>query len=194
MKTISITVLSIAVIAQLAVLGSMIHSHEQVLREGEAFRFKTRPIDPADPFQGRYVALGFDNGTVPAGQGQISGLRHREPIFATIETGEDGFARFSGWSRERPQSGAYLKTRFLGESLRWNEASKRSESLGIRIDIPFDRFYMDEAKAPRAEAAVRDATRSTNCWATVRILNGRAVVEDVVAKGQSLRDIAARRK
>ncbi len=193
MKTISLTLLSIAIIAQLAVLGTMIRSREKVLRAGEAFRFKTRPIDPADPFQGRYVSLGFENDFVPAGRGETSGLRYREPIYATLGTGEDGFARFSGWSREKPAAGAFLKTRYLGEHARWDPAGKRSESQGIRIDIPFDRFYMDEAKAPRAEAAVRDA-RGTNCWATVRILDGRAVVEDVIAKGQSLRDIAARKK
>ncbi len=194
MKTIPLTLLAITVIAQFAVLGSMIRGREQVLRDGEAFRFKTRPIDPADPFQGRYVSLGFENDFVPAGRGETSGLRYHELIYASIETGEDGFARFSAWSRAKPAKGAFLKTRYLGEHTRWDAAGKRSESQGIRIGIPFDRFYMDEAKAPRAEAAARKATRGTNCWATVRIFNGRSVVEDVFAKGQSLRDIAAQKK
>lgn len=194
MKTISLTLLSLAIVAQFAILGSMIHSRERVLREGEAFRFRTRPIDPADPFQGRYVSLGFENDFVPAHSGETASLRYRAPIYASIETGEDGFARFSAWSRAKPAKGAFLKTRYLGEKTRWDQAGKRSESQGIRIDIPFGRFYMDEAKAPRAEAAARDATRGTNCWAVVRVLNGQSVVEDVIARGQSLRDLAAQKK
>lgn len=194
MKTIPLTLLSLTIVAQLAVLGTMIQSRERVLRDGEALRFKTRPIDPADPFQGRYVSLGFENDFVPASSGETVGLRHREPIYASIETGEDGFARFSSWSRAKPATGAYLKTRYLGEHTRWDPSGHRSESQGIRIDIPFNRFYMDEAKAPRAETAARDATRGTNCWAVVRVLNGQAVVEDVIAKGQSLRDLAAQKK
>lgn len=194
MKTIPLTLLSLAIIAQLAVLGTMIQSRERVLREGEAFRFKTRPIDPADPFQGRYVSLGFENDFVPASSGETVGLRHRAPIYASIETGEDGFARFSGWSRAKPTKGAYLKTRYLGQHHRWDQEKRISVSQGLRIDMPFNRFYMDEAKAPRAEAATRDASRGTNCWAIVRVLNGRSVVEDVIAMGQSLRDIAAQKK
>ncbi len=50
---------------------------------------------------------------------------------------------------------------------------------------------MDEAKAPRAERLAREATRSTNCWVAVRILDGKAVIEDVFAEGRSLRDLAA---
>ena len=66
--------------------------------------------------------------------------------------------------------------------------------MGVRIDIPFDRFYMDEAKAPRAERIVRNSTRSTNCWVNVRILDGKAVIEDVFAEGQSIRDLAAEKE
>lgn len=194
MKTVSATLLLIAIVAQLAVLGTLIRSRELVLRDGEAFRFKTRPIDPADPFQGRYVSLGFDNNFVSAANGETSAARFRETVYVRIEADPDGFARFSGWSLKKPASGAFLKTRCKGERSRWDSTGRQSESPGIWIDIPFNRYYMDEAKAPRAEAVVRDAARGSNCWAVVRILNGRAVVEDVIAKGQSLRDIAARKK
>ncbi|MGB0413684.1 MAG: hypothetical protein ACPGJU_04495, partial [Coraliomargarita sp.] len=61
----------------------------------------------------------------------------------------------------------------------------------VRIDIPFDRFYMDEAKAPRAEIIARESSRDKTCWVEVRILNGSAVIEDVVVEGLSLRELAA---
>ena len=49
---------------------------------------------------------------------------------------------------------------------------------------------MDETKAPLAEIRAREATRNEDCWVAVRILNGRAVIEDVIAEGQSLSDLA----
>jgi LysM repeat protein len=41
---------------------------------------------------------------------------------------------------------------------------------------------------------LREATRSTNCWVTVRILNGKAAIENVYAAGQSLREMAAEKE
>jgi uncharacterized membrane-anchored protein len=181
------------VVAQFAVLASMIHGKERILREGEAFRFKTQPIDPADPFRGRYVRLGFEADYIPLAKGASTDLEYREPIYATITNDEEGFAHFAGWSRERPATGAFLKTRYLGEHSEWDQAATNITRTGLSIALPFDRYYMDEAKAPRAEQAVRDATRSTNCWATVRILSGKAVVEDVFAQGQSLRMLTSRK-
>ncbi len=193
MKTPALALFTLLVAAQLATLAVMIRGQERVLRHGEAFRFKTRPIDPADPFQGRYVALGFEADHIPAATGTYNGLHPRETIYALIDHDADGYARFSGWSRERPATGAYLKTRYTGIQHRWDPVATNHVHLGLRIHLPFDRFYMDEAKAPRAEAAAREATASTNCWADVRILNGRAAIADVYARGQSLRDLAAAR-
>ena len=53
------------IVAQVAVPLQMIQQRETVLREGELFRFKTEPIDPADPFQGRYVWLQIEDDFVP---------------------------------------------------------------------------------------------------------------------------------
>ena len=193
MKKTLISLLGVLVLAQLAVLASMIRGRERILLEGEAFRFKTRPIDPADPFRGRYVWLGFEENYIPLPQGATTDLNDRETIYATITNDAEGFAHFDGWDRDRPAAGAFLKTRYLGDHTIWNEVAKQSIRKGLNIAIPFDRYYMDESKAPRAEQAVREATRSTNCWATVRILNGKAVVEDVVAQGQSLRTLTTRK-
>jgi uncharacterized membrane-anchored protein len=193
MKRPGTLILALLIAVQFGAVLTLIRSREHILNAGDAFRFKTRPIDPADPFQGRYVSLGFEDDYIPVPNIQATGLRYREPIYARIESDAEGFARFTAWSRERPKTGAYLKTRYLGERGHWDADGRRSASLGLHVDMPFNRFYMEEAKAPRAEAAVREATRSTNCWAVVRILNGKAVVEDVVAKGISLRDLSAQK-
>lgn len=192
MKTTALALLGILVAVQFGLLGTMIYGKEKVLRHGEAFRFKTRPIDPADPFQGRFVALGFEHNYITLPKGNPADLHYREPIYASVETDDDGFARLTEWSRKRPTSGAYIKTRYIGPHNDWNAATHTSTNCGMNVDLPFDRYYMDEAKAPRAETAVREATRSTNCWAEVRILSGRAVIDDVYVCGQSLRVVATK--
>ena len=191
MKKFSLIVLGILIVVQLAVPFSMIKGRENILRNGELFRFKTRPIDPADPFQGRYVRLGYKDDYIPLSEDQEPDLMYKEPIYVSIETDADGFARFTDWSRVPPVKGPFLKTRYLGRKQEWNQKKQKHTYKGMRLDIPFDRFYMDEAKAPRAEELAREATRTSNCWANIRILAGKAVIEDVFAEGQSLRDLAA---
>lgn len=181
MKKLSPIALGLLIIAQIGVSFSMIRTRENILRNGEQFKFKTRPIDPADPFQGRYVQLGIDS--YIENKNQPIPINSRPKVYATIEYDAEGYAQFSRWSLERPLGGKYLKTRI-----------RYFPNNGINIDIPFDRYYMDEAKAPRAEQLTRQASRITNCWVNVRILNGKAVVEDVFAEGQSLSGLAAEKE
>lgn len=194
MKKPSLIALILLIAVQLAVPFSMIQKKESILRNGEVFRFKTRPIDPADPFQGRYVRLWFQDDYIPWMKDHEHDLKRNEPIFAIIEVDNDGFVYFTDWSRERPATGHYLKTRYTGARRDWNSQNRTSDYRGLRVALEFNRFYMDEAKAPRAEKLAREATRNTNCWASVRIFEGEPALEDVFAEGQSLRDLAAEKE
>ena len=181
MKKLPLIFLGALITVQFAVPLSMIRSRENILRNGELFRFKTRPIDPADPFQGRYVRLGID-GTIKNQTDQSTPLNSRPIVYATIESDTEGFAHFSAWSLEKPEGGNHLKTRI-----------RYFGNREITIKIPFDRYYMDEAKAPRAERLVWEGTRGTNCWVEVRVLDGKAAIEEVFVEGLPLRDLAERR-
>ncbi len=194
MKKLAPLSLGILIAIQLAVPVTMIQNRENILHNGAMFRFKTRPIDPADPFQGRYVRLGIDMDYIPTPKNQKVGIAYKTPIYAKLETDQDGFAFFTGWSREKPENGSFLKTRYLGPRSDWIPETETRIHRGMRIDIPFNRFYMDEAKAPRAETLAREATRNTNCWANVRILHGKAVIEEVYAEGQTLQELAAEKE
>lgn len=48
------------VIAQLFIPVKIILNKEDILKTGTAFKFKTAPIDPTDPFRGEYIILNFD--------------------------------------------------------------------------------------------------------------------------------------
>jgi uncharacterized membrane-anchored protein len=186
---------------QIAVPWRMIQHREHVLLNGELFRFKTEPIDPADPFQGRYVWLRIEEDYVHLTEPETDAIDYNASGYAILDTDAAGFAHFSTWSAERPTEHAnYLKTKAHGQAVRWEDLPELTDAgthkrtrihQGLRIDIPFTRFYMDENKAPRAEIRARQATRNQDCWVEVRILNGAAVIEDVIAEGQSLRDLAS---
>lgn len=194
MKSLPLVLIVVLAAAQIAVPVSMIHSKEKILRDGNVIRLKTRPIDPADPFKGRYVRLGYEHDFIPWREDQTPQLDRGQRIYATIETDWAGFAHFTGWSLEKPSDGLYLTTRYRGKDYRWNLDTKKSEYRGLRINMPFTRFYMDEAKAPRAEKLARTATRNKDCWVEARVLNGKAVIEDVFAEGQSLRVLVAKKE
>ncbi|WP_372847030.1 GDYXXLXY domain-containing protein [Pontiella sp.] len=192
MKTIYLIVLGVVICVQLAVPFRMIRGRERILADGQLYRFKTQPIDPVDPFQGRYVRLRFEADTIACNADRMVELQRKQPIYAVLATDGQGFAYFSDWSNERPADGDFLKVRYQYADQDWIKESKSYVTNGIRIDLPFDRYYMDETKAPRAETLARDATRNSNCWANVRILNGKALIEDVFAEGIPLRELAAK--
>ena len=185
---------ALTVLAQFALPVHMIRDRETVLREGTRYRFKTQPIDPADPFQGRYVWLSIEQDYIACKESTANQIDYKTPGYASIAIDNDGFAYFKDWHTTKPTTGDYLATRAQGKAHTWEigaDDRRHSTFKGMRIEIPFTRFYMDETKAPRAEILARDATRHGDCWVEVRILNGKAVIEDVAAVGQSLRDLVA---
>ena len=52
-----LTLLVILALLQIGITASSILKYESTLRTGTLYRIPTMPIDPADPFRGRYVAV-----------------------------------------------------------------------------------------------------------------------------------------
>ncbi len=193
MKRWSLLILAVVIAIQFAVTASLIAKHERVLRQGELHRFKTRPIDPADPFQGRYVRLAYEQDYVPGTKEHEPEPRRKERVYVSLSTDTNGFSRLAGWSRTRPDAGTFLKLQYQYPKREWNRDTRTSTYKGLAFKLPFNRFYMEESKAPRAEKEVLTATRNTNCWATVRILDGVGLVENVYVSGQSIRELVEAR-
>lgn len=86
--------------AQWAVPGSLIWKSEKILTEGKPYRFRIRPVDPADLFRGRFVAIGVERSTVdldrlPAGEEFLHGAR----MHASLAVDASGFAHPVALSR-----------------------------------------------------------------------------------------------
>lgn len=165
---------SLVVLGQLAVPGWMIVSHERVLHKGEVFKFKTAPIDPRDPFRGEYVMLNFE---AESGQwpdpAQGEGYTDRS-AFATLATGNTGYAILSGLSSERPTSGPYVKVTYYSAN----------DTTVDRVSLPFDRFYLEEGDGHKTESLVYQPNVETGpempAYALVRVYDGEAVIEDLI--------------
>jgi uncharacterized membrane-anchored protein len=163
-------------LAQLAAPASMIWSHEHVLAAGVAMKFRTAPVDPYDAFRGRYVTLRFDQtlASLPEGVSIPSG----QTAYVEVEVGPDGFAKLGAAHLEPPKGKTYLKA-----------TARYGGSQGnVDIELPFDRFYMEESKAPLAEEAYRKHSRRDehDAYAIVRVLDGAGVIEDLIVGGKPI--------
>ena len=181
MKTrLLLALFGLALFAQLAVPASMILKRERVLAHGQAFKFRTAPVDPYDAFRGRYVALGFDRNSVAAPPGHD--FARGQTVHVRLEEDADGFATFAEVLRERPDAAPYLTTKiqYVGGNM-------------VQLRLPFDRYYMDENAAPAAEQAYWKYTAASNrnAHVQVRLEKGFAVLEDLYVDGQPIRDYLA---
>ena len=159
------------VLVQLYVPAQMILGREDVIESGVAYKFKTRPFDPNDPFRGKYIRLSFEEERVVVDTTLkwISG----EDVYAILGTHENGFAKIKGLSKVAPTGDQdYIKT-----TVRYSNYSSNS----VRITLPFDRFYMEESKAYDAEVLSRVSFRDTSklVYALVNVKEGEAVMSNV---------------
>jgi hypothetical protein len=177
-RPLRIAIFLLLILAQLYVPASMIRGHEAALEEGLLVKFRCAPVDPYDPFRGRYVALALDIDEIAHPQGKQLPFR-MVPVYVQVTTDDEGFAVIQDVTLERPDTPHYFRARGRGSS-------------GARVDltIPFNRFYMNEAKAPAAERAYRDSTRgeSSDTYIVVGILDGYSAIEDLYLDGRPVNE------
>jgi hypothetical protein len=129
-------------------------------------------VDPVDPFRGRYVALALEmeRQAVPAREG----LREGQEVFVLLEEDEEGFARLASVLPDRPARGTvFVKARLRG----------RPDG-SFRLDLPFDRYYMEESRAQETETLLRQsaAREGGRAWIAVRVRGDRATIADLVVE------------
>lgn len=176
----------LAAIAQLAVPAWMIVGHERVRRDGEVFKFRTAPVDPRDPFRGEYVRLDFE---VERGRWLLPPVetgtgKYRHHAFALLGTDSTGFAAITQLVLERPSAGAFVRVEYMS----WT-----NDTL-FNISLPFDRYYLEEGDGPKTEKLLMPQwsdslpVQSLPAYAVVRVLDGDAVVTDLVVGDRSIHE------
>ncbi|MDD5681410.1 MAG: GDYXXLXY domain-containing protein [Candidatus Omnitrophica bacterium] len=163
---------------QIATPFALIRKHEAILKEGEIFKFRTAPIDPFDAFRGRYVALRLEQDKVPMPEGMD--LKGDRRIYASITTGEDGCAMISGLSKDPPGDLPYMKVKV-----------RYISGKDVFLDLPIDRYYMEEKAAKLAETVYRTHSRADkrDAYVVVRIKNGDAAIDKLYIGEKPIEDV-----
>ncbi len=162
MKKYLLPALVIMIVLQLFVPVYMIANKYDILRNGEEYKFKVAPVDPYDAFRGRYVWISY----------RLPQDIYWKGMYGEITVGEDGFAEISKITNAKPREGAYVVSKDKSH-----------------FTMPFDRYYMDERFAPRAERLTRSGSASENAYVTVRVKNGSLVVSGLYIDGVPIEDI-----
>ena len=179
-RKILLTAFVFVALVQLFVPAKMILDRENVLATGAEYRFRTVPIDPNDPFRGKYISLGYEENTVEI-PNEKDWVTTGEIIYVSLSRDKDGFAKIKSVSKEKPAG----NHDFIKAKVSYISGDGSNE---VAIDYPFDRYYMEESKAPGAEQIYRQSLQDTNriTYALVCIKNGDAVLKDVIIDGVSI--------
>jgi hypothetical protein len=105
MKIRTILLLLFAVL-QVSWISLMINSHERTLAEGRPVKFRTAPLDPADPFRGRYVRLRIWPSYYESPK-ELD-LSFDQPIYALLSLDAEGFAEIGELVDQRPEDPGVL--------------------------------------------------------------------------------------
>ena len=168
---------AITALAQLAIPAQMVWENEQAYRSGTEYKFKTEPVDPNDPFRGKYIMLNFEADEVYVQDGDWG---YGDTGYVVLGKDREGFAKIDTLVHEEPAKGDFIKI-----TADYNYDGK------VTVTYPFERFYMEESKAPDAEKMHRDYISKNNkvpAYAIVGIKGEVAVVKDVILDGMPIKD------
>ncbi len=182
-----IILFAVMVLAQLAVPFKMIFDREKVLSEGNTFKFKTAPIDPSDPFRGKYITLNFAENNFEVIDGET--WQNGQAVYVLLAKDAYGFAKIVDVVKELPDESNNCVKANLNYVATKKDSTKTIQELNV--EYPFERFYMEESKAPLAESMYWEVSRDTTkiTYASVSIQNGRAVLKDVFIGDVSIREL-----
>jgi uncharacterized membrane-anchored protein len=207
-KRLYLIVIAVGIAAQFAVLGAMIARREFALKYGTACRFRTAPVDPFDAFRGKYVALDIEGGR-RGGMLTDTRFERNQRVYLRIGADTNGFSVIERVALQPDASALWIKARVANCWEEYKDVTNAVPRAGrppgelrvptgkyrTRLDLPFDRYYMDEKLAPEAESAYRDASRAGRREAvvTVRVWRGVTVIERLEIGGRPIQDIARER-
>lgn len=185
MKNRLVIVFAVVALIQLAVPIGMIIGRENILSTGTEYKFRIAPVDPYDPFRGKYITLSFDANNFEVENDDFWHMG--ENVYVALEKDSLGFAKIKDIAKQPPveSESDYVKAKI-----------QYAYENQVTIEYNFNRYFMEEHKAPDAEHVYREAARDTSqtAYALVSIKEGDAVLKDVVINGTSINKLAGRKE
>ncbi|QCK15767.1 GDYXXLXY domain-containing protein [Mangrovivirga cuniculi] len=187
-KKIFIPLFILVALIQLYIPAKMIMEQEKILDEGQTFKFKTQPIDPTDPFRGKYIVLNYEANSVVIDTSKQ--WNYGDEIYVTLSQNKEGFTEPVDVFKDKPET---LEPFIIARIGGIHDYEKPPT---LRIEYPFDRYYMEESMAPVAETVHRESQRDSlvESYSVIKILNGEAVLEDVIVGNKSIKEIVKERQ
>lgn len=169
---------AVVVLLQLSVPASVIWKRERTLKEGRVWKFRTAPVDPVDAIRGRYIALRFDAETIPRKGPPESGISGAS-VYVVLKEDAGGFAQVDQMTTTPTLGNNVVKA----EKGYWFQEADH-------VSFPFDRFWVTAKNAAAAEKAYVENSRreNQNAYATVRVRDGDAAIEDLFINNQPLKE------
>ena len=130
MKTLHIFIIFVIVaIAQLFIPTKMILEQEDILDNGTVYKFRTQPVDPSDPFRGKYITLNYEMNSV---QSNDTLWIRKQDVYVYIKKDDLGFAELYKVSNEPLEiENDYV----VGTVNYYNKKTKK-----LTFNVPFNRF------------------------------------------------------
>ncbi|MDJ0849456.1 MAG: GDYXXLXY domain-containing protein [Myxococcota bacterium] len=154
---------ALACLAQLAFASSSMWQAESTLHRGTLHYFRTDPVDPVDPFRGRYVALAFRSSRVPLAEG--AALAKGETAYVELGVGDQGNATLERAHAAAPEADHLALP------------VERADGTGVFVRLPFERYYAEEGRAIEID---RQRWRTGARFRVgVRVLDGHGVIESL---------------
>ena len=166
-------------VLQLFAPANMIYNQEHILKTGTLYKFKTQPIDPNDPFRGKYVTLSYE---LNSAKSRDSTLQKDDKILVYLEKDNSGYAQVKAVSKTKIEN----EKDFIEVKVDWYNPYTND----VGFSLPFNRYYMQEFKAKPAENIYRkynsvlDTINQT--YALVSVKNGDAVLKEVYINDRPL--------
>ena len=116
-------------------------------------KFKATVYDPYDPMRGRYVQLRVMPDEIKTSD-KKSRIKWRESGYAVIKKTPQGFAEILRLEKDLSQ----VKKGEIAVKVKriWYFSAWKKRPAGYGFIWPFDRFYLNELKAPELEAELRN--------------------------------------
>lgn len=182
-KKVMLVVFACLIVLQLSVPAYMILNREIVMHNGKQLKFRVEPVDPYHPFRGRYVSVFVGNNEINVDDEEK--YYRGQKVYAVLEVDKEGFATISGILKTPPKDKEFIKTKV-------SYVYNHDGDTRIQIKQPFDRYYMEEKLAPKAEVEynkrVRGRDENSDVYVTVRVLAGNAVLERLYIEGMTVEE------
>lgn len=185
-KKLTLVFFILVALLQLYVPAKMIFDREDIISTGKEYKFRTEPIDPNDPFRGKYIMLRYTATSIQVQNGKD--WTQNEVVYVILSIDKEGYAKIKSVSKEKPQDNSdFVKAKV--------DYVSNSEYTDLTIDYPFARFYMEESKAPQAEKVYSEAIVDSAqvAYALINIKDGEAVIKDVFINKTSIVEIVKNR-